>query len=482
MKTGRNDPCHCGSGKKYKKCCLASDLTAEQSKPAKPLGSRSSDREYVDDSSAAEANQQPKLIQRPAIPIPDPEPLDPKMEAINARWTEFENAAEDVRRELFIKTLDEPELMDDEMAFEMLNNLYDSTIASGERDVWDNLVEQLHQRLPDVYETSRKYYLGRQITNAIASQDPEQVKTLAKQMAELAGHDIDCYALVVDQLAYHGMLETLSEASHIAWPLIKESDNIMWGQNTFASWGADCVLFERMEQSGGLNLEDSVLLDEIRYYFEELDPERFAEYAGSMSGQATQTLSLSDFKVSVSRRRDHSDDDDDEGLTSKSRSALSRLLDVFADYARKIENISYTKSKLARENILRYIVERSAGKLEPRQSLFESITNPQRKPKPKPKPPANVLCPDHDTLDRYLAGLLQFMSPQRYQAIATFELIPVWMRFLESQGLLEPELLQSSLSKISKLQGSLLPLFQDDLSDPVLAENLKNWNQNVGTP
>src|SRR5664280_1524612 len=23
MKTGRNDPCPCGSGKKYKKCCLA---------------------------------------------------------------------------------------------------------------------------------------------------------------------------------------------------------------------------------------------------------------------------------------------------------------------------------------------------------------------------------------------------------------------------------------------------------------------------
>lgn len=24
-KMGRNDPCHCGSGKKYKKCCLAAD-------------------------------------------------------------------------------------------------------------------------------------------------------------------------------------------------------------------------------------------------------------------------------------------------------------------------------------------------------------------------------------------------------------------------------------------------------------------------
>jgi hypothetical protein len=27
---GRNDPCHCGSGKKYKRCCLAKDQTAER--------------------------------------------------------------------------------------------------------------------------------------------------------------------------------------------------------------------------------------------------------------------------------------------------------------------------------------------------------------------------------------------------------------------------------------------------------------------
>ena len=26
---GRNDPCHCGSGKKYKRCCLGKDEAAE---------------------------------------------------------------------------------------------------------------------------------------------------------------------------------------------------------------------------------------------------------------------------------------------------------------------------------------------------------------------------------------------------------------------------------------------------------------------
>ena len=28
-KPGPNDPCHCGSGKKYKKCCMQKDKMAE---------------------------------------------------------------------------------------------------------------------------------------------------------------------------------------------------------------------------------------------------------------------------------------------------------------------------------------------------------------------------------------------------------------------------------------------------------------------
>jgi tetratricopeptide (TPR) repeat protein len=36
-KIGRNDPCHCNSGKKYKKCCMASDeAAARAAQPAQP--------------------------------------------------------------------------------------------------------------------------------------------------------------------------------------------------------------------------------------------------------------------------------------------------------------------------------------------------------------------------------------------------------------------------------------------------------------
>jgi hypothetical protein len=34
-KLGRNEPCHCGSGRKYKACCLAKDEAAERAARAK---------------------------------------------------------------------------------------------------------------------------------------------------------------------------------------------------------------------------------------------------------------------------------------------------------------------------------------------------------------------------------------------------------------------------------------------------------------
>jgi hypothetical protein len=44
IKIGRNDPCHCGSGQKYKRCCQEKDETAERAarpkiEAAKPMAS-----------------------------------------------------------------------------------------------------------------------------------------------------------------------------------------------------------------------------------------------------------------------------------------------------------------------------------------------------------------------------------------------------------------------------------------------------------
>jgi tetratricopeptide (TPR) repeat protein len=52
-KTGRNEPCPCGSGKKYKRCCLPKDQVAEHSslatKRAEPATTQAKDRARLRD-------------------------------------------------------------------------------------------------------------------------------------------------------------------------------------------------------------------------------------------------------------------------------------------------------------------------------------------------------------------------------------------------------------------------------------------------
>ena len=119
MKTGRNDPCPCGSGKKYKKCCLEKDQQAERTAAAAAMlaAPRAPALEPPPDHPPGGA---PAAPPSPRASTPE-EPPDPHMEAINARWEAFEAADYEGKLSLFTRSLAEPELMDGEMAFEMLS-------------------------------------------------------------------------------------------------------------------------------------------------------------------------------------------------------------------------------------------------------------------------------------------------------------------------------------------------------------------------
>ena len=56
MKPGRNDPCHCGSGQKYKKCHLTSDDAARSAELA-ALAAAAAEAQAKADAEAAEAEE-----------------------------------------------------------------------------------------------------------------------------------------------------------------------------------------------------------------------------------------------------------------------------------------------------------------------------------------------------------------------------------------------------------------------------------------
>ncbi|MFQ5796945.1 MAG: SEC-C metal-binding domain-containing protein [Candidatus Bipolaricaulia bacterium] len=473
MKIGRNDPCPCGSGKKYKKCCLPKDQQARHRRASR---------------SEAEAEPQP--------------PPDPRIEAVNARWNEFEAQDYEGQTALFRKTLDEPELMDGEMAIEMLSILYPQSIERGERDHFDALVEELRERLPDVYAQSTPYLLEWRITNALVTDQSDAVVTQARELARTADQDIDIFNNVLDMLAYHDQLSVLVEAVRLAWPSVEASADIVpWGIEEFAERAADYLVFDQLERHASLDPRDPKFLERVRVYVE-VDPERLAQYLAHLTGGGERRWTMSDFAFQP--RRDPSWDELDEfdewdeladeeadeadhthtfshshsQASDPGRQNLYLLTVEFLGYLRREEGVPYTKGELARQQISRYILDRYDGELEPRESPFEALMHPRRrkwKPKPKSRRPDHPLCPDHSTLDRYLGRLLHFLNPQRYKATATFELVPAWLRFLESRWLIDTQRREKTLQGLQGLDSDLRKVWEHYPDDPAPLQELERW-------
>jgi hypothetical protein len=76
-KPGRNDPCHCGSGQKYKKCHLASD-DAARSAELSALAAAAAEAQAKADAEAAEAEE------KAATDEPGDRPTAPRAKAPGA--------------------------------------------------------------------------------------------------------------------------------------------------------------------------------------------------------------------------------------------------------------------------------------------------------------------------------------------------------------------------------------------------------------
>jgi hypothetical protein len=82
-KTGRNDPCHCGSGQKYKKCCATKDelarsqeLTAQAVARAAEAAAKAAEAEKEAEAAAATgskgAPQASAAVKTPRPKLPRP--------------------------------------------------------------------------------------------------------------------------------------------------------------------------------------------------------------------------------------------------------------------------------------------------------------------------------------------------------------------------------------------------------------------------
>ena len=171
-KPGRNDPCHCGSGNKYKKCCLAKDEAASKAQ----LGSAKTRQELTEDAA--------RLAVRAAAHLPgihelktaiaarlgmsedDLQRYDELMDASNA-VVELVRAgkldeAEAAARDLLARFPDEPD------GWDRLGMVHEARGENGQAAACYRKVLDVIRQRPDDYDAA----FDEKFVNLIAKLDP----------------------------------------------------------------------------------------------------------------------------------------------------------------------------------------------------------------------------------------------------------------------------------------------------------------------
>jgi hypothetical protein len=425
---------------------------------------------------------------RTDAPLP-PEPDDdsthgPEDNAFDQLWDKFEGEPYEHQVAMFLATLDDASLMDEELAFEMLNSLHEKSARRGERDRLDGLLKTLHQRLPEVYAHDAIYYLDWRIANALAAGREQQILALAAEMAAIAHQHIDQFIDTLDRLAYHGQLAALVEACRIAWPRIKESADILpWGIEEFSVLAGDWVIFDYLEHHAASAGDDSELVERLGFYIE-VDPARLERYLALVTGRAGQQWTPGDFELDASvARREADREDDEESPPDEGALNLYDLSIEFLGYLRRQEEVPYSQAELAREQLLKYLLERRVGELEPEPGSQRAARGSARRGRKSrgSRPPAHPLCPDARTLDRYLGELFNLFHLEHYKAAALFEMIPAWLRFLEARRLISGEQREQTTAGLRELYAQMIEVWETHFDDPTLAAALARRWASAGT-
>jgi hypothetical protein len=358
--------------------------------------------------------------------------------------------------------------MDDEMAFRMLNELFFQTIKHDERDRFDALTESLRERDPRVYQENANFILDLRITNALVSGRFDLAAALIRKLAPIAHRAFEAWNQVRERMAYYGQLPALVEAMRLSWPSIRDSREIK--PVALAEYRALCAHMETLnylEEVGEPRIENPVFQESLRFYMdddENFDYAQQAVWIDCLVGRRNRHWTLDDFEIELHIKPQRSDEEILKTLAASAPNQglrnLSELTAQFIYYLHEEEGASYAKADLARDEIYTLIAKREMNRRRPGQVR-------------KRQSPGNPLALSSQDLEARMEVLLENLIPSPYRAAALMESAPAWMRFLESQRLIDADLCRRKLRDLESIADSLIKTLDRDPTDPRISLALK---------
>lgn len=485
-KRGRNAPCHCGSGKKYKACCLRKDEELEEKIPSDDL---EDDYQYSDDVEYDEYEEEESyeedesdLTKRQEmldlLGLGDNDEYDEETEAF---WEEYEELSYDKKVELFHEKMNAPEWVDEEdMSFDMLNCIYVQMVEEKKSENFLQLLSDFQEKHPHIYAEAEIYYIHWAIDIAIHQRDWEKVSSLVKEVLNHVEEEFDVWERLVDQLKYHVptsvLLKVLQELQTKVEQIRKQDKEEGLEEDYLADRAVilnhdivETMIFEFIESSD--KKKDKKELWAKTYDYLEWEEEAFFENLSRFTNKSDQKWTL-DYILA-----------DKEEFSSSEREMeyqkrVRYFSVLFLRYLYQEKEISYPKGNLASFHLCEYIYAH--------QELYKEIKGgPQKKGKKKKKSKKknalrlkvdNILCPDEETLNPFMTQIFGLLGEGTYATIALFECLPAWLEFLEHHNLIDGKHREETYQSLKEMKESILELVSCSMDSEEIEERIeKAW-------
>ena len=215
-KIGRNEPCPCGSGKKYKKCCLAKDETEASREPnSTPSG-------------------EAKTIHDMGLSA---------QKGVLEDYHELETAEEKI--DFLKKLFPLPADFDTDYAIEIFSPFHNTMGAEGRHAEAVEIFRLFFKENEEIYEDARSVFDRMLVYHYIFLEDREGIQSVLDRFDRDAVKYVDDYMAVLAVLECFGFYRLALGSYRNTWQNITSSPEIMpWGRDEFKEKVAILTIFE----------------------------------------------------------------------------------------------------------------------------------------------------------------------------------------------------------------------------------------------
>lgn len=470
MKLGRNEPCHCGSGKKYKQCHLKLDKQANRSvSEAKQAEMPQPDEnEMTAFQTLQDFEEIPTLetVQQEMAEILSTfsDELDESDdEAFNAlHETILAADYDDVWQIIDQAIIEQPETMlNGEMIFEVADLLNRQVRKRNDQRRFLELIDRILTL--DIEANELPYLYDFAAEHAIVLKDWQLLDQYFAQFSQIAGINLDLYYKVLSQYMYYRPIEKVIDNMQIAWPTIKAASGILeWVYEEYCRKLGGYELIYLGRRNPNITSGDKEVKDLLEKYQLTLG-ESYEDSTKLRAGRLQPQMLLGDALPELNYKKEY-------------LGWLWRLINAFEFYAQTHYTIPSCHSLMAMPNLIGYFehIYQVSGNNSKKRSKRKKGGKRVSLSQNSGSSLAKNLTPTASSLQVYIQEQLQsFLQTQWYEIAALLEILPVWLEFL-----VECELIKNSAEILRKLQPAVNMIMSDMRKlevDQNLILSLEKW-------